>query len=243
MAISISYMRRIPYSLVTCYYLDMNQTIIRIVTGLFVILLGVGALLDAMNVFHFWEHLGNWWPLLMIAGGILLFLANYRQYIGALALILIGIVLQLNTLEIISVNIWSLLWPVIIIAVGLSIVFNHAAKNRKSIHTQDLDAVSAVFGGNDSINKSKDYKGGKVTAVFGGVTIDLRDAVIKKEATIEVLTICGGVELKVPKGWTVKHSVFPILGGVENKVHSDDPKAPVLYITGTLALGGVEIKY
>ena len=220
----------------------MNQSIIRIATGLFVILLGIGALLDALNVFNFWGHLGNWWPLLLIIGGILVFLGNFRQYIWALALVLVGTILQLNNLNIIDVDIWNIFWPVIIIAVGLSIVVNRANTANKEVRTQDLDSISAIFAGNEAVNKSKDYKGGKITAVFGGASLDLRDAVIKGEATIEVFALCGGVEIKVPREWQVKHSVFPILGGVESKAHSNDPKAPILNIIGTAALGGVEIK-
>jgi predicted membrane protein len=220
----------------------MNQTIIRIITGIFVIALGIGALLDALNLLPFWEHFGRFWPLLLIIGGILLFLNNYRQYITGIALVLIGTVLQLNSLDIVEVNIWSLIWPVIIIAVGLSIIVNRAGKAGKAVKTQDLDGISAIFAGNETINKSKNYQGGRATAVFGGVSIDLRDAVIKNEATLEVFALCGGIELKIPREWKVKHSVFPILGGVESKAHADDDKAPTLYITGTVALGGVEVR-
>ena len=220
----------------------MNQSIIRIATGLFVILLGIGALLDALNVFDFWGHFGNWWPLLLIIGGILVFLGNFKQYIWAIALVLVGTILQLNNLDILDVNVWGVFWPVIIIAVGLSIIVNRTRRDGKEVKTQDLDSISAIFAGNETVNKSKDYKGGKITAVFGGVSIDLRDAIIKNEATIEVFTLCGGVEIKVPREWQVKHSVFPILGGVESKAHGNDPKAPILNIVGTAALGGVEIK-
>lgn len=220
----------------------MNQTIIRIITGALIIILGVGALLDSLNVFDFWGQFGTWWPLLLVAGGLLIFLNDFRQYIAGLALVLVGTVLQLNNLDILEVNVWNLVWPVLIIAVGLSIIVNRAGKAAKQVKTQDLETVSAVFAGNETINKSKNYQGGRLTAVFGGVSIDLRDAVIKDSATLEVFALCGGIELRVPKDWKVQHSVFPVLGGVENKAHAEDAKAPVLHITGTVALGGVEIK-
>jgi predicted membrane protein len=221
---------------------SMNQTIVRIITGLFVIALGVGALLDALNILNFWEQFGRWWPLLLIGGGILLFINDFRQYIAAVALVIVGAILQLNTLDIVQINVWSVIWPVLIIAAGLSIIVNRTGKTAKNVRIQDLDGVSAIFAGNESINKSKDYKGGRATAVFGGVSIDLRDAVIKGEATLEVFALFGGIELKVPREWQVKHSVFPILGGVESKAQGDGEKAPTLYITGTVALGGVEVR-
>jgi predicted membrane protein len=207
-----------------------------------VILFGLGALLDAINVLPFWEHFGRWWPLIIIVIGLIVFINNYRQYITALALIVIGVFLQLGTLDIFDVNFWALFWPVVIIAIGLSIVINRRV-TPKSIHTQDSDAISAIFGGSETINKSQNYKGGKATAIFGGVSIDLRDAVIKKQATLEVFALCGGIELKVPREWKVQHQAFPILGGIESKNHSDKAAddAPVLIIVGTVALGGVDV--
>lgn len=225
-----------------CYNTTMKETITRSITGLLVILIGLGALLNATNVFNFWDYLGNWWSMILVIVGILIFINHTRQYITALAFVIAGVILQLNALAIITVDIWNVFWPIIIIAVGLSILINQKATHPKNIHTQDLDSLSAFFSGNETINTSKDYKGGKITAIFGAVTIDLRDAIIKNEATIEVFTLCGGVELKVPREWRVKHSVLPVLGGVENKAHSNDDKAPTLYITGTAALGGVEVK-
>ena len=114
----------------------------------------------------------------------------------------------------------------------------------KATRIQDTDDVSAIFGGSETINTSKNYQGGKATAVFGGVVIDLRDAHIKKEATLNVFALCGGVEVKVPREWKIQPQVFPIIGGVESKSHSQkaDDNAPVLIITGTVALGGVEVR-
>ena len=114
----------------------------------------------------------------------------------------------------------------------------------KNIKVQDLDDLTAIFGGSETVNSSKNYLGGKATAIFGGVTLDLRDAVIKKEATLNVFALCGGIELKVPREWKIKTEVFPILGGVESKSSSTAFKddAPLLIVTGTAALGGIEIR-
>lgn len=219
----------------------MNQTIIRVASGLAVLLVGVGALLDGLTIINFWETFRTWWPTLLIGAGLLIFLSDMKQYITALAFAVVGGVILLNNLDYVDINLWNVIWPVVIIAIGLSIILNQTGKAHRNIRTQDLDSISAIFSGNDTSNKSQDYKGGKMTAVFGGITIDLRDAVIKDSATIEVFTVCGGIELKVPRNWHVKHSVFPILGGVESKAEGTE-KGPTLYINGTVALGGVEIK-
>lgn len=218
-----------------------NDTTARILTGLAVLAFGVAALLDAINIIEFWSWLGTWWPLAIILAGVLMFIHDFRQYIGTIALVAIGSLLQLNNLDIIEVNIWALVWPIIIIAVGVAILINRLAP--KNASNSKTDAISAILGGSESSNNSKDYKGGKITSILGGVELDLRDAVIKKEATIEVFALMGGIEIKVPREWRVQSNVFPVLGGVEGKALRGNPSedAPVLIITGTATLGGVEI--
>lgn len=221
----------------------MNQKIARILTGIIIISFGVGALLDALNIVEFWKLVSNWWPIGLIAAGILVFLNDFKQYIWSIILVGIGIIVQLRILQLVDINVFSLILPIVIIGIGLSVLINRSM-TRKNIRIQDLDNISAIFGGTETINKSSNYQGGKTSAIFGGVSIDLRDAVIKKEATIEVFALCGGIELKVPREWRIQSHVFPILGGVESKSHSEksDDNAPVLIITGTVALGGVEVR-
>lgn len=217
-----------------------NPTITRTATGILVLAFGVLALLDALTIIDFWRYAADWWPLAIIIAGVLVLVNSYREYITALILVGLGTVLQLNVLGIIDVNVWQLFWPVVIIAIGFSILSRRGVRR---LQVQDTDNITAFFGGSDTVNKSQDYRGGKVSAIFGGVTIDLRDAKIKKEATLEVFTLCGGVEVKVPRDWQVRQQAFPILGGVETKSHTaENTEGPVLIITGTVALGGVEVR-
>jgi len=222
----------------------MNKpTLSRIFAGILILIFGLGALLDALNVFVFWPYVGTWWPVILIVAGILTFISNRSQYITSIVLLSIGAIFLINNLNFADVDVWAVFWPVIIIAIGVSVLINRAGQP-KNVKTNEIDTVSAIFAGNEVINKSQDYKGGKSTAIFGGVTIDLRDAKIKNEATLEVFALCGGIELKIPREWKVQHRVVPILGGIESKSHSEKitDKSPILYITGTVALGGVEVK-
>ncbi len=222
----------------------MNQKTSHIITGTIIILFGVGALLNALDVFPFWSTIGNWWPLFLVLAGILIFVNSPKNFIWPIVLVLVGVLLQLNGLGVITINPFELIWPAIIIAVGGSIIFHRRGGAKQVDSREGVEDVSAIFSGSETLNKSKDYQGGKATAIFGGVSIDLRDAVIKKQATLEVFALCGGIELKVPRGWKIQSNVLPILGGVESKAHSEDlkDKSPVLIITGTVALGGVEVR-
>ena len=221
----------------------MNQTIARILTGALIVLFGLGALLDSLGVLPFWVSIGSWWPLVLVIAGLIILINNLRQFIWAAVFIGAGTLLQLEQFSLIEVNFFALLWPALIIALGLSILFQRAMRP-KNVKIQDLDNLTAIFGGSETTNTSKNYLGGKATAIFGGVTLDLRDAVIKKEAILNVFALAGGIELKIPRDWKVKTEVFPILGGVDAKVntHELNDNAPVLIVTGTAALGGIEIR-
>ena len=222
----------------------MKQSISRYITGLLILTLGIGALLDVLNILPFWEWLGTWWPLILIVIALTLFVSDLRKnYIWALALLIIGVFIQLKNLSVIDFSITELIFPVALIATGLTIVLRVSNRNTVKTGTNNADDIAVIFSGSESKNKSQKYKGGKITAIFGGATIDLRDAKIEKEAIIDIFALCGGVEIKVPRDWKVVVKTAHIAGGIENKSEgSVDSKGPVLIITGTVALGGVEIK-
>ena len=75
--------------------------------------------------------------------------------------------------------------------------------------------------------------------------IDLRESTVPagSEAIIDVTTIMGGFEIRVPEAWNVIIEVIPFMGGYEDKTrHPADPSAPRLRIRGFVMMGGVEIK-
>lgn len=222
----------------------MKQTATRITTGIIILAIGVGALLGALNIFPFWDWFSNWWPLLVIVAGLFVLLGDFRRnYIWGIALVLVGVLLQLKAAGVVDFNFFSLIVPIALIAAGLSVLLHVSNRPAVQAGSNDVDDISVIFSGSESKNKSHNYKGGRVTAVFGGAVLDLRDAKLEKEATLDVFIVCGGLELKVPRDWKVVSKAAPIAGGVENKSEgSDDHKGPVLVLTGTVALGGVEIK-
>jgi predicted membrane protein len=78
---------------------------------------------------------------------------------------------------------------------------------------------------------------------MGGVELDLSKATVAHEAVIDVFVLMGGLELRVPENVIVKSKAVCILGGVEDKTNpADAVKAPVIYLDGTVIMGGVEIK-
>jgi len=219
-----------------------RHALTRTLAGLSIIGFGVLALLGALDIIHFGSFFGTYWPLILIWIGFLSFLSNPREYGWPLILIFAGFLLQIRELELLQFNVWHLIWPTAIIVIGLTVLFQrNGAKIKGS--TSKTESATAFMSGYTLRNQSDDYQGGSISAVMGGVKLDLTKAQIKKEATLDVSAIMGGVELLVPENWSVKTKITPIMGGVENRAAEvTDKNAPTLTIVGTLIMGGIDIK-
>lgn len=104
----------------------------------------------------------------------------------------------------------------------------------------------AFMGGGDRVVRAQDFRGGEVTAIMGGFHIDLRGANIAGDsATIEIFTLWGGVDLRVPESWNVVVQGTPILGvfTTTGRPVSAAPATKTLVLKGTAIMGGVEVKY
>jgi len=103
---------------------------------------------------------------------------------------------------------------------------------------------SAFFGGSEIRSSSQDFHGGELTAIAGGIDLDLRNAEIRETATLSATAIMGGIEIRVPPHWRVITNGTPILGGIDNKTfdqRGDNVIAPTLIVNTTVVLGGLEI--
>lgn len=220
-----------------------NQHTTRIITGSAIILLGAGVLLGNLHLFDFHHILENWWPLIIVGAGLYALFTSPQISVWPFIAIGAGAALQLRQLDIITFNVWQLFWPAIIIGIGISVI-KGAYAHKTSVTPGNDSNLSAILSGVTTKSTAKDYTGGKITAVMGGVELDLREADIKKEATLDVFAVMGGVEIRVPDHWIVRSEAMAILGGVENKTKPDTKKtAPVLTIIGTVSLGGVEVRH
>ena len=217
-----------------------NSSLSRVLNGLGLIGVGLVSAAGAVDLVNFSQIAQEWWPAVLIFLGVVMMLG--RNFVWGVILAVFGAAMLARSLGYTDYNVFELFWPAVLIVIGLSVVFNRGASSFKTDKTHD--DVTAILGGVSSYNTSKDYRGGKMTAVMGGVSIDLRKATIKKEATLQVMSFWGGVEVKVPENWIVKNRTSAILGGVEIKTPADTKKdAPVLHIVGDVIMAGVDVKY
>lgn len=113
-------------------------------------------------------------------------------------------------------------------------------------HDEDSVNISSAFSSAARRITSQKFRGGNVSANFGGVQLDLSGAQLAAEgAVLDVRAFLGGIELLVPKGWDVELEVSAFIGGV-----SDDRSVPGnrveggprLLVRGSAFMGGVSLE-
>lgn len=191
----------------------------------------------------FW---GTFWAGIFLLAGLSALFSSRRPtgWVWGLLLVAVAVAIGLNAYNIINISVWKLLWPVILILVGLAVVLGIGSGRRQSkkraADGDDSEKV-AIFYGEESRVKG-DYTGGSVTAIFGGVELDLRQAKVKDGAVIDVFTFCGGIDISLPDDVIVQNDVRGILGGSEDKTAPKSSAKKTIHLRGECILGGLEVK-
>jgi Domain of unknown function (DUF1707) len=85
----------------------------------------------------------------------------------------------------------------------------------------------------------------EIVTVLGGAELDFREAVLAdREVSLRVTCVLSGVVIIVPPEMRVIDSGSAVLGGRDITGESDEsaePDAPLLRISGTCVLGGIEV--
>lgn len=224
------------------------------VLGILIIVVGLLFLADNFGYFEARDLIHTYWPLILVAWGI----AKVTQSPGSpgrifgTILIFVGVMLQLDHLDVIYFR-WNDWWPVVLIIVGVNFLRGSwfRARNKPAGITNVDDNGSESFmkhfvlmSGIKRTITSKEFRGGELTAIMGGLEIDLREAQIEgSEAVLDTFIVMGGIEIRVPLGWTVVVRAVPVMGGVDDKTYSPkEGEVKRLIITGNIVMGGIEVK-
>ena len=226
-----------------------------IVWGLILITLGVILGGNALGIFDINVFFDGWWTLFIIVPCTVGLITDSGERTGHLIGLVVGVCLLLACQNVVSFGkLWQLLLPAIVIIIGVSMIcknvfskkFNEAAKKLNE-KINDGDETAAVFSGQNINMAGEEFKGRNISAVFGGLKLDLREAKIKEDVIINASAVFGGIEIWVPDDMVVKIKSNSFFGGVSDKrkVKIDEKaksKKPTIYINGMALFGGVEIK-
>jgi predicted membrane protein len=220
----------------------------KVFIGIIVLIFGILLFLRNLG-YDIGMNLWSYWPIILIILGLrnMIQPRENHQFLTGTIFTVIGVLLILHNLDILHFG-WRIIWPLLLILIGISIITGHFRHPKAGVMGKDHIDLSLILGGGDFRFESKEIRGGKINAIMGGGQIDLRNAdMIDDEIVIDVFALMGGIELWVPTTWQVLMRGTPILGGMENKtaLHSADSqstKSKRLTITGIAILGGIDVK-
>jgi hypothetical protein len=105
------------------------------------------------------------------------------------------------------------------------------------------DNMIAIFGGVTRSGRWRVRKNIKALALFGGMDLDLRNAIFEAPVVeISGFWCFGGLDIKVPEGIDVRDQTAGVFGGTDIRDIGDPaPGAPTLVIKGMTLFGGVSV--
>lgn len=223
----------------------------KIMWGIVLIAIGIIFGGKALGLYDIDIFFKGWWTLFIIVP-CFIGLINDKDKTGSAIGLLIGVALLLASRGVFDFSyIWKLIFPVIIVAIGLSMIFKEVFNKDTNDNIKKLnekinskDGYTATFSGQDLNLAGEEFKGTTLNAIFGGIKLDLRKAVINEDIVINASSIFGGIDVLVPDGYKVKIKSNSIFGGVSNSKKNDtvEENARTIYVNATCVFGGVEIK-
>lgn len=219
------------------------------------IFLAIGSLwtLDNLDILNFslpW-YFRQWYSIMILVG---LLVATVREKVGlGLTLMGIGTAFLLRDVYYLDFRDIFDFWPVVFIIIGISLIFRRnnddkSVKEKKNTDSE-LDMVDeiALFGGAERVVTSKQFKGGKLTSIFGGTDLNLINAELASGTNVlDVFVLFGGTDIRVPSDMNVKVKVTAIFGGFsdERKILAENEanNGKELIIKGLVLFGGGEVK-
>jgi predicted membrane protein len=228
-------------------HLGSNRAIIGVVlvlVGLFLVMRNTGIFPD------FIDHIIFSWPMLLVAIGLVMTLGASEKTSGIIVMAVGGFFL-IPVIFRETFHAYNMFWPSIFIIIGVIFIFTKRrgwnSVTSKGVTGDDYIDYVNVFSGGERQIVSDNFRGGKVSAVFGGMELDLtKSKLAAGRNELEIACVFGGATIIVPDDWNVKIEVVPILGGFgdSRKLFPgrtiDTTKQ--LVIKGAVVFGGGEIK-
>lgn len=217
------------------------------VLGLLIVSLGLILTADNLGWMDA-DRILQFWPLVLTAVGITKLLqsdtTSGRVFGGVL--VLLGLVMTIDEVWHVDIDIerW---WPLALVVVGAFIVYRATRADEGPGQAGAASAMGDVsefsfWSGKVRRNASPAFRRADLTAVMGGIELDLRGAGTQGQtAIIDVFVWWGGVEITVPPDWAVSNQVMVVMGGADDSSSGTQDSTNRLIVRGFCIMGGVDI--
>lgn len=239
----------------------------RVIVGLMIVGFGLALTLDNLNIIES-DELIRYWPFGLIAIGLVkLFQDQDRSgRIGGGIMAAIGAIFAAEHFLYVDLDVWRW-WPLALVFLGGMILVRALRASSGSepargsgrlggptigggvtsspggATTEQTLSEFAMWSGIQRRVASPAFRRAELTAVMGGIELDLRQAGTETgEAVVDVFVLWGGIEITVPPDWAVSNEVTPIMGGAEDKSTGTQQSRHRLIVRGVVIMGGVDIK-
>jgi len=229
------------------HHLTNNRVVIGVVlvlAGLFLVIRNTGFFPD------FIDHVIFSWPMLLVTIGLVMTLGASEKTAGVIVMA-VGGFFMIPLLFRETFHMYNMFWPSIFIIIGIIFIVTkrkgwNSVTSKGMIGDDYIDYVNVFSGGERQI-VSENFKGGKVTAVFGGMELDLTKAKLAPGRNeLEIACVFGGAEIIIPDTWFVTIEVVPVLGGFSDSRKLTPGRtvdnSSQLVIKGAVVFGGGEVK-
>lgn len=223
----------------------------RVIIGVVLVLAGLALVIKNTGFFpDFIDHVIFSWPMLLVVIGLIMTLGSTEKT-GGIIVMSVGGFFMIPLIFRETFHMYNMFWPSIFIIVGIIFIVTKrrgwGSVTSKGVAGDDYIDYVNVFSGGERQIVSQNFQGGKVSAVFGGIELDLTKAKLAPgKNVLEIAAVFGGATIIVPDSWYVTIEVTPILGGFsdERKLHPGRPMETdsQLVLKGAVIFGGGEVK-
>ena len=219
-----------------------------IIWGVLFISLGVIVALNSLGVTDIDLFFEGWWTLFIILPSIAGLISDSDKT-GAIIGLVVGIALLLSARGIIDFSsVFSLIFPIILVIIGVKIIFKALFKKKEKNgafpkREGSQKEFHSTFSSLDLKFDGEVFEGADLEVAFGGISCDLRSAIIEKDVVLNASAAFGGIDIFLPDNVNVIVKSSALFGGV-----SDEKKrvriegANTIYINADTAFGGIDIK-
>jgi hypothetical protein len=240
------------------------------VLGLLIIVMGVMLTADNLGLADTEYFIWRYWPTILIAVGFAKMFqgrgSSGRVFGGILALVGSAMVAERVFDLPIDVGDW---WPMILVILGIVIISRARGGSRlraaqvppgppgepdlatlgtpahagATLSNETTVSEFAMWAGKQRRLSSAAFRHADLTAIMGGIELDLRQAATANgEAVVDLFVMWGGVEIWVPPDWAVSNQVGLLMAGAEDKSSGTQDAKHRLIVRGFVLMGGIEIK-
>lgn len=222
----------------------MRSKFANVLWGIIFITVGICYAGDTFNLFF-----RGWWTLFIIIPCLISIVENGFNT-GNIIGLTIGVLFLVSSQGIINSRIAEkLIFPAILILIGIKIIFRDSFNKtigksiNMNISREGRLEYTSILGSQKEIYPNEQFKGASILTVFGGIELNLENAIINEDIIVNSTVIFGGVDIIVPNNVNVRISSVPIFGGAANKARPCmNANAPTIYINATCIFGGLDSK-